>query len=86
MRTNSYMKLCLHVCCDCRVEHSSPQCFFSTVESENRQNLCKWVGELYLELHRGTYTSQAKVFTFNVCYIMCNRVTLCVAQVRKQED
>ena len=23
--------------------------------------LCRWVGELYLELHRGTYTTQAKV-------------------------
>jgi alpha-mannosidase len=39
---------------------SSPQQFFSSITSE-KDRLCKWVGELYLELHRGTYTTQAKL-------------------------
>ena len=44
-----------------RVEHSTPEKFFSSLESHDSSHLCKWVGELYLELHRGTYTTQAKV-------------------------
>ncbi|UVJ40423.1 glycoside hydrolase family 38 C-terminal domain-containing protein [Arthrobacter sp. CJ23] len=32
--------------------------FFTTAEAED-PNLPVWVGEMYLELHRGTYTSQA---------------------------
>ena len=44
-----------------RVEHSTPEKFFSSLESYDSPHLCKWVGELYLELHRGTYTTQAKV-------------------------
>ncbi|CAI7994927.1 Alpha-mannosidase 2C1 [Geodia barretti] len=43
-----------------KVLMSSPQQFFSSLTSE-KDRLCKWVGELYLELHRGTYTTQAKV-------------------------
>ena len=39
---------------------SSPQQFFSGA-TKDTSKLCKWVGELYLELHRGTYTTQAKV-------------------------
>lgn len=42
-----------------KMEHMSPSDFFDRLESE-RHNLCRWVGELYLELHNGTYTSQAK--------------------------
>ena len=34
--------------------------FFDNI-SKNNESLPKWVGELYLELHRGTLTSQAKV-------------------------
>nr|XP_027214752.1 alpha-mannosidase 2C1-like [Penaeus vannamei] len=36
----------------------TPDVLFSTLESE-QHNMCRWVGELYLELHNGTYTSQA---------------------------
>jgi alpha-mannosidase len=43
-----------------KVLMSSPQQFFSSITSE-KDRLCKWVGELYLELHRGTYTTQAKL-------------------------
>ena len=32
---------------------------------KNNKNLPKWVGELYLELHRGTYTSMAKNKRYN---------------------
>ena len=46
-----------------KVKHSSPQEYFDLVAREDTSNLCKWVGELYLELHRGTYTTQAKVHT-----------------------
>ena len=38
---------------------ASPQAFFEAAESEY-PNPPVWSGELYLEFHRGTYTSQAK--------------------------
>ncbi|MFS0712818.1 glycoside hydrolase family 38 C-terminal domain-containing protein [Microbacterium sp. 2P01SA-2] len=40
-----------------RVVHSTPQRFFETAEAEYPEPEV-WVGELYLEFHRGTYTSQ----------------------------
>ncbi len=42
-----------------RVTLESPQAFFAAAEAEY-PDAPVWVGELYLELHRGTYTSQAK--------------------------
>ena len=47
--------------CSCRVKMSSPEAFFAHVEEEGTKNLCVWNGELYLEMHNGTYTTQAKV-------------------------
>ncbi|XP_041353566.1 alpha-mannosidase 2C1-like [Gigantopelta aegis] len=44
-----------------KVKMSSPDEFFSLVEKESRGSLCTWHGELYLEMHNGTYTTQAKV-------------------------
>lgn len=41
-----------------RIEHVSPTEFFRTAEAEY-PDAPTWVGELYLEAHRGTYTSQA---------------------------
>jgi len=41
------------------VELSTPQRFFETAEAEY-PNPPVWSGELYLEFHRGTYTSQAR--------------------------
>ncbi|GAB3600711.1 alpha-mannosidase [Microbacterium tumbae] len=38
---------------------SSPRLFFETAEAEY-ENPPVWTGELYLEFHRGTYTSQAR--------------------------
>ncbi|KAM4747060.1 alpha-mannosidase 2C1 isoform 2-T3 [Rhinophrynus dorsalis] len=43
-----------------RVHLSTPDRFFSTVETDTSQ-LCTWVGELFLELHNGTYTTQAQI-------------------------
>lgn len=43
------------------VQSKTPLDFFSELEAKDAHNLCTWKGELYLELHRGTYTSQAKV-------------------------
>ena len=40
-----------------RVEHSTPRRFFETAEAEYPHPEV-WSGELYLEFHRGTYTSQ----------------------------
>lgn len=42
---------------------SSPTEFFKQLEANelSKHRLCTWCGELYLELHRGTYTSQAAV-------------------------
>ncbi len=42
-----------------RVSLSTPERFFETAEKEYAQAPV-WSGELYLEFHRGTYTSQAK--------------------------
>jgi len=42
-----------------RVEIEHPATFFAKAHAEN-PDAPVWVGELYLELHRGTYTSQAK--------------------------
>ncbi|MFG1925002.1 alpha-mannosidase [Cryptosporangium sp. NPDC048952] len=41
-----------------RVTVSSPARFFAAAEAENPEPAV-WKGEMYLELHRGTYTSQA---------------------------
>uniref|UniRef100_A0A672RDL9 Alpha-mannosidase 2C1 n=1 Tax=Sinocyclocheilus grahami TaxID=75366 RepID=A0A672RDL9_SINGR len=47
---------------DClpKVQMSSPDVLFSQLESDSSL-LCTWVGELFLELHNGTYTTQAKI-------------------------
>ncbi|MCP4178998.1 MAG: alpha-mannosidase [bacterium] len=47
-----------------KVTQSTPIEFFNRLEKSSDE-LCKWVGELYLELHRGTYTSQAKQKLYN---------------------
>ncbi|MCX7706554.1 MAG: alpha-mannosidase, partial [Anaerolineae bacterium] len=43
-----------------RVEMRSPAEFFARCEADIREPTV-WSGELYLELHRGTYTTQARV-------------------------
>ncbi|XP_052664162.1 alpha-mannosidase 2C1 isoform X2 [Harpia harpyja] len=43
-----------------RVQISTPDRLFSVLENESSQ-LCTWVGELFLELHNGTYTTQAQI-------------------------
>ncbi|XP_067041919.1 alpha-mannosidase 2C1-like isoform X2 [Acropora muricata] len=48
-----------------RVKLSSPENFFTSVESRDAEKLCTWVGELYLELHQGTYTTQARIKQMN---------------------
>ncbi|XP_066960313.1 alpha-mannosidase 2C1-like [Macrobrachium rosenbergii] len=37
---------------------TSPDVLFTELEKD-QHNMCRWVGELFLELHNGTYTSQA---------------------------
>nr|XP_058950702.1 alpha-mannosidase 2C1-like [Pocillopora verrucosa] len=44
-----------------RVKLSDPHEFFHSLESRDGGKLCTWVGELYLELHQGTYTTQAQI-------------------------
>ncbi|XP_071792288.1 alpha-mannosidase 2C1-like [Asterias amurensis] len=48
-----------------RVKQSTPQAFFESVERDGTANLCTWIGELYLELHQGTFTTQAKIKKYN---------------------
>ncbi|MFI6944051.1 alpha-mannosidase [Streptomyces sp. NPDC050418] len=43
-----------------RVEIEKPSAFFQAAKEEYAQAAPVWSGELYLEFHRGTYTSQAK--------------------------
>lgn len=47
-----------------KVKFASADEFFEDLESTSR-DLVSWKGELYFELHRGTYTSQARVKRFN---------------------
>ncbi|MFH4975780.1 hypothetical protein AB6A40_002489 [Gnathostoma spinigerum] len=47
-----------------RVLHSTPAEFFAELEKDKR-NLCEWRGELYLELHNGTYTTQSHLKKLN---------------------
>jgi alpha-mannosidase len=42
-----------------RVVHSTPEAFFEAARAEY-PDAPVWSGELYLEMHRGTYTSQAR--------------------------
>jgi len=42
-----------------RVVHSTPEAFFDAARAEYA-DAPVWSGELYLEMHRGTYTSQAR--------------------------
>ncbi|KAK6187507.1 hypothetical protein SNE40_005515 [Patella caerulea] len=44
-----------------KVKMSSPDEFFSNIEQKEEKNLCTWSGELYLEMHNGTYTTHAEV-------------------------
>ncbi|KAK2183302.1 hypothetical protein NP493_317g02034 [Ridgeia piscesae] len=44
-----------------KVTMCSPETFFSTVETHEAENLCSWTGELYLELHNGTYTTHSRL-------------------------
>ncbi|TSM52283.1 Alpha-mannosidase 2C1 [Bagarius yarrelli] len=43
-----------------RVQMSSPDRLFSELQADSGL-LCTWSGELFLELHNGTYTTQAKI-------------------------
>ncbi|XP_072242006.1 alpha-mannosidase 2C1 isoform X2 [Leuresthes tenuis] len=43
-----------------RVEMSSPEKLFSQLQADSAL-LCTWTGELFLELHNGTYTTQAQI-------------------------
>lgn len=43
-----------------RVTVETPRAFFEAAEEEYAERAPVWVGELYLEIHRGTYTSQAQ--------------------------
>ncbi|XP_028679248.1 alpha-mannosidase 2C1 [Erpetoichthys calabaricus] len=43
-----------------RVQISSPDKLFTALEA-NTSLLCSWTGELFLELHNGTYTTQAQI-------------------------
>lgn len=54
-----------------RMEYGIPKCpttefsnsteFISDIKEQSRGQLSKWVGELYFEFHRGTYTSQSEI-------------------------
>lgn len=48
-----------------KVQHGTPDQFYNAIEEQHLHQLCRWSGELYLELHNGTYTTQAKMKRFN---------------------
>lgn len=41
-------------------DFSTAAAFFGNISEEAKKQLPKWVGDLYLELHRGTYTTHAR--------------------------
>ncbi len=43
-----------------KMRHSTAKSFFETLEKTSGDALPVWDGELYLELHRGTYTTQSR--------------------------
>lgn len=43
-----------------RVQMSTPDELFTRLQADSAL-LCTWTGELFLELHNGTYTTQAQV-------------------------
>ena len=43
-----------------KMRHSTAKDFFETLEKTSGDALPTWNGELYLELHRGTYTTQSR--------------------------
>ena len=47
-----------------KLEAMTPRRFFQRLESES-EDLPTWMGEIYFELHRGTYTTQAKIKKYN---------------------
>lgn len=44
-----------------KVKQAAARDFFKRILKTNPDDLPLWVGELYLELHRGTYTTQARI-------------------------
>jgi alpha-mannosidase len=48
-----------------QVIHSTAEGFFHALEETVPDDLPRWVGELYLQLHRGTYTSQSRIKRYN---------------------
>ncbi|KAK7890984.1 hypothetical protein WMY93_022947 [Mugilogobius chulae] len=69
-----------------RVRMSTPDALFSELRS-NSQLLCTWSGELFLELHNGTYTTQAQIKRGNrQCETLLHdvEVSSCLALCRDQ--
>ncbi|XP_051548810.1 alpha-mannosidase 2C1 [Myxocyprinus asiaticus] len=69
-----------------KVQMSSPDVLFSELESDSAL-LCTWVGELFLELHNGTYTTQAKIKLGNrQCEALLHdlEVASCLALCRRE--
>ena len=67
-----------------RVTYRSPAEFFERCERDVRDPAV-WVGELYLELHRGTYTTQAAVKRDNRrCEVLLREVEMLAALAHAQ--
>lgn len=48
-----------------QVQFSTAEDFFHALENTVPDDLPRWVGELYFQLHRGTFTSQARTKRYN---------------------
>lgn len=48
-----------------KLKHSSVSQFLSQIKKKNLESIPVWKNELYLEYHRGTYTTQAETKKFN---------------------
>lgn len=64
-----------------RVKFEDPTTFFDQISADTEKRMVNtWKGELYFELHRGTYTSQAKTKWYNrVCELLLRDVEILAA-------
>ena len=68
-----------------RIHHEDPVKFYQDLEQRDGQKLLTWNGELYLEFHRGTFTSQAKTKQHNrKCEIMLRAAEMLLVATSKK--
>ena len=67
-----------------RVELTTPSEFFSHIEDHEADKLNVWQGELYLEMHNATYTTQARVnMIIDILIFLKVKMLVCSSNILK---